>query len=156
MSDRLENKSNVPERLVFEEDEGWYEYGNIPYSIHYQFNCPDGVSFSKTDPVYTKVTPNLGGVFSLDIWVHESVPKMFIDVVMFHELTEAELIYAEKVGKQKAYKTAATRTLEYARAHLSLADFREFIKWDSSLSQEYQALKKNIKVGPNNDKSKNA
>ena len=120
-------------RLKFEETEGWYEYGRIPYEIYYMTDCSSGEMVDEKTPGRFKVTANSGGGESLSIFIHESVPAEFKDVVAFHELREAELVYADGVERNQAHQQATTETEEYARKHLIKEEFEKFIEWQSTL-----------------------
>src|SRR6185295_3813404 len=103
------------ERLVFESDRGWFQFGRIPYRIHYDLDCPDNGLVEKKVPGFFKLTPDLdrpAGNYSLSFFIHESVPKEFIDIVAFHELREAELRYADEMSDFKeAHKQAERETM---------------------------------------------
>ncbi len=102
------------------------------YKIFYMLECPDSLVNAKSPGKY-KVTPNSGGGESLSIFIHESVPAEFKDVVAFHELREAELVYADKIEQDRAHQQATTETEKYARKHLANEEFEKFIEWQLTL-----------------------
>lgn len=122
-------------RLSFEQAHGWYEYGRIPYKIFYMLECPDPLVDAKTPGKY-HVTPDSDGGESLSIFIHESVPAEFKDVVAFHELREAELVYADGINQDQAHQQATTETEEYAKNHLTKEEFDKFVEWQSTLDTE--------------------
>lgn len=121
-------------RLSFEQQQGWYRYGRIPYKIFYALNCPSGTMVDEKTPGKFKVTPDSGGGESLSIFIHESAPVEFKDIVAFHELREAELVYADGVKIDEAHQQVTTETEDYAKNHLSKEEFEKFIEWQASLS----------------------
>jgi len=120
-------------RLKFEEDEEWYEYGRIPYEVYYMTDCPSGAMVDEKTPGRFKVTQNSGGGESLSIFIHESVPAEFKDVIAFHELREAELVLADGIDENQAHQQATTETEEYARKHLNKEELEKFVEWQSTL-----------------------
>ena len=70
---------------------------------------------------------------SLSIWVYDGAPKVYKDIVMFHELTEAELMFADGIPKNEAHSQAVARTEAYAKTHLTPEEFENFITWQKTL-----------------------
>lgn len=121
-------------RLSFEESSGWYEFGRIPYKIYYMLSCPSTDLIDEKHPGGFDLTADLGGGGrSLSIWIHESVPDEFKDIVMFHELREAELRYADELDKNGAHRQAVSETEAYARQHLNEEKLAKFLEWQSTI-----------------------
>jgi len=124
----------LPERLTFEQPSGWYSYGRIPYKIYYDLECPTGEGVNKKNPGgYTK-TPDTKGGESLSIFVHKSVPRAYKDIVIFHELVEAELVFAGGIPEPEAHQLAVRATKDYAKKYLSKDEFGKFMEWQKGLS----------------------
>lgn len=129
-----QSPGELPPRLEFKEPEGWYRYGRIPYKIYYSTNNEGKELVDERNPGSFGVTPDLPGPGdSLSIWIHESVPKEFKDIVMFHELTEAELVLANGIDHKEAHRRSVAATEQYARTNLSQKEFDEFQIWLKSL-----------------------
>lgn len=136
MKNSQEQISQTPEdtkRLYFEQPTGWYKHERIPYKIFYALDCPTCVMVDEKTPGKFKITPDSGGGESLSIFIHESVPVEFKDVVAFHELREAELVYADGIDREQAHQQATTETEKYAKKHLTEEEFEKFTEWQSTL-----------------------
>src|SRR3989338_381406 len=129
-----EQQKELKPRLSFEKPKGWYRYGKIPYKIFYSTVHPAGSLVDEKNPGRFRVTPDTGGGLSLSIWVHEGVPVEYKDIVMYHELTEAELVFAEGLSEDEAHKQAVIQTEAYARSHLSSEELENFISWQKTLN----------------------
>lgn len=124
----------TPERLAFQQPEGWYKYGKIPYKIYYTLECPTAdLPINEKDPGKAMLTPDIGGGMSLSIFVHESVPSEYKDIVAFHELKESELRFADDMDIDQAHQQAVIETDKYARGHLTSEEFEEFVDWQKTL-----------------------
>ncbi len=127
-------------RLVFEEPIGWYQYGKIPLRIRYNIETPTSDKINERNPGLNQLTPDLKisskqPSISLSVWVHESVPANFKDIVMFHELKEAELlIYEYGWESKKSHEEAKRLTQIYAKTYLTEDKFAEFIEWQKTLN----------------------
>ena len=108
------------QRLSLPEREGWYTFGRIPYKIYYAFGCTgEDDMLSTRCPGRAEVTPDRGSEdTSLQILIHESVPVLYEDIVMYHELVESELMFGDKWPCSDAHKKATEKTLIYAKANL--------------------------------------
>jgi hypothetical protein len=136
MSEKEKNQVNKEPRLSFEGKRGWYEYSGIAYRIFYILNCGAGSLVDEKNPGMYRLTPNLGGGgTSLSIWVHESVPAKFKDIVMYHELIEARIAFGEGLNKTIAHARAVIETDIYAKTHLSPEDYIEFMQWSETLDK---------------------
>lgn len=110
-------------RLDFEQLKGWYKYGRIPYKIYYVLDYPTGTMVDEKTPGKYKVTPDSTGSESLSIFMHESVPAEFKDIIVFHELREAELVFADSMEIGEAHQQATTETKAYTKKHLDPEEF---------------------------------
>jgi hypothetical protein len=129
-----DNKTKYSERLVFDEEQGYYENDHlIPYRVYYYFNCPTSHLVDEKNPGLHKVTPNSGGGDSVCIYIHESVPEQFEDVVFIHELVEAEYRFHYNLDSHAAHMRAIAETNLYAKKHLSKKGFEVFKKWQQTL-----------------------
>jgi len=133
----------VPERLQFDSRKGWYKFGDVPYKIYFAFDCPDNRFINSKRPAAYLLTPDrprkpgvFGTIYSVSVFIHESVPKNFEDLVMFHELREAELRFGKGMKTSEAHKQAVIDTTAYAKKYLSEEEFNEFNKWADSLLLE--------------------
>ena len=136
MKERLpEQQHSEPEsqRLTFEKSKGWYRYRQIPYKIFYSLEHPTGTLVDDKNPGKYKVTPDTGGGHSLSIWIHEGVPTEYKDIIMHHELIEAELVLSEGLSIEEAHQQAVTQTEAYAKTHLSAEEYENFIEWQKTL-----------------------
>jgi hypothetical protein len=129
--------SNQPGRLILKKLSGWYEYGRIPYKIWYDFKCSTGELVDEKNPATFQITQDLGsaggGGESLSIFIHKSVLKEYRDVVFFHELTEAELVFADGINKHEAHQQTIKKTEEYAKRYLPNEEFEKFLEWQKGL-----------------------
>ncbi len=121
-----------PQRLLFEKPKGWYRYGKIPYKIFYSLEHPTGSLVDEKNPGKYRVTHDSGGGVSLSIWIHEGVPSGYKDIIMHHELIEAELVFAEGLSTEDAHQQAVTQTEAYAKTHLSAEKYENFIEWQKT------------------------
>ncbi len=76
---------------------------------------------------------------SVSVFVHRSVPRAYKHIVAFHELFEAELVFADNVPTQTAHQQAVGETEKYAQRHLSEEEFQKFLTWNNSLDQNENA-----------------
>lgn len=123
--------SRQPEKLTFQESSGSLHYGRIPYEIRYDLNAPT------TDVLHEKLlgnwllTPEEPSPDSVvTMWVHESCPPQYRDIVMYHELVEAEYVLGDGIQRVDAHHLAVALTDAYAKVHLSPEEFEEYKKWE--------------------------
>lgn len=119
-------------RLELTSESGWYEYGRIPYKIFYDLEAETGVVDEKTPGRQGLTQDYPGPGTSLSIWVHVSVPKNYKDIIMYHELVEAEATYADGEEMDAAHQKAVIETHNYARANLSEEEYRKFVVWEKT------------------------
>ena len=125
-------------RLELKERAGWYHYGSIPYKIYYDLVSGSSELVDEKHPGFYRVTPDRPRAgeppaYSLSVWVHESVPEAFKDIVIFHELTEAELRIVGGLDEEEGHQRAVAATERYARGHLSSEEFAAFETWQKGL-----------------------
>ncbi len=58
------------------------------------------------------------------------------DIVVFHELREAELVFADGIEKPEAHQQAVKETEEYAKKYLSAEEYEKFIEWQKDLNNK--------------------
>ena len=125
----------VKELPHFENPIGWMQYGRIPYKIRYNLEQPAGTLVNRKTPALYKVTPdqNLDGSSSesLSIWVWRGVPRDFRNILLYHELKEAEFRFADGLPKDESHKKAIPFHMAYAKKFLPESRFTEFQKWQS-------------------------
>lgn len=127
-------KASSEKRLHFEQDSNWYKYGRIPYKILIDLNVPSFSGFNEKEPGRFSVTLDMpGGGKSLYITVHESVPPKWRDIIVYHELIEAEAVFVDGLSKKEAHQKAVAETDRYARKHLPTDELDEFLKWLKTL-----------------------
>ena len=116
------------------------EFGRIPYHIHYETNSGSFEDLSKKSPAIYKLTPNLLNLsenknvspekdYSLSIWIHKSVPRNYVDNIMFHELVEAELVLVDKLDQKLAHKLAIEFEEKYIKKFYGLEKLTELDMW---------------------------
>jgi hypothetical protein len=126
-------QENNTKRLLFKELTGWYKYGKIPYKIFYSMECRKGSSLNEKNPGYWAITQDLGGGDSLSVYVFEDVPQEYKDIIMYHELTEAELVFVGGLQKKEAHSQAVIKTEIYAKSFLPKEAFEKFSEWLKTL-----------------------
>ena len=116
-------------------------YGRIPYSAHYMVGIRDFPGINEKCPAIHRPTPNLGGSGkSLSIWIHKSVPRKFIEFVLYHELVEAELAIVDGIPLSEAHKKAVVLEELYAEKFYGEQRLAELRRWRESLTTDnYQA-----------------
>jgi len=128
-----------PKRLSFRTLRGWYKYERLPYKVHYNLKSSTDDDLNEKNPGQFILTqdsgPGASGEKSLSIFIHESVPKEYRDIVFFHELVEAEFSLVDGLDKPMAHQKAVQQTEEYAKSHLSEEDFQKFREWQERLDQ---------------------
>lgn len=106
-----------------------HHVAGIPVPVTFFRGCEDRESdsdLSRTNPANVWAAPDGASMFAM---IHQSVPVAVEDVVLFHELKEAELYYVQGVPISVAHRVAVHLTREYAEKHLApeelvlLADF---------------------------------
>ncbi len=107
-------------------------YGRIPYEIWYSLG--DDPNFvNERNPAHAHLTTNLGRPgMSLSVWIHDSVPRRFREMVLYHELAEAELIYADEIFNPEAHRRAVELEREYARKFFGEKRLTELLKWQKT------------------------
>lgn len=89
---------------------------------------------SENNPAKFKVTPNSsGGGRGIMVWLHESIPLKFREVVLHHELVESDLMLHQGMSRSEAHKNALISHKEYAKQFLSKADYKEFMAWETTV-----------------------
>jgi len=132
----LDSLSEEIEELPhFENPTEWIQYGRIPYKIRCSLEYPAGALVNRGVPALNKLTPdlNLDGVadHSLSIWVWRGIPREFKDVLLYHELKEAEFRFGDGFSREAAHKKAIILHIAYARKFLPKDKFHKFLKWQS-------------------------
>jgi len=69
-------------------------------------------------------------VFMLQVLVYNRSPKEFIDILVVHELKEADLVFHEGMTTHEAHIVTVPIHLEYAHKYLSEKDYKRFLDWD--------------------------
>ena len=118
----------------------WLQYGKIPYNIWCSLEHPTGKLVNSKNPALHSVTPNLnfgGGVAddSLSIWIWKGIPKDVRDILLYHELKEAEFRFADGFSREAAHKKAVISHIAYARKFLPEDKFHKFLKWQSQYKE---------------------
>ncbi len=132
MVDHMGSTEENIERLpTFENPKGFMRYGRIPYKIYRSLEHTEGRLVNQDNPGLYRITSDTGRGQSLSIWVWEGVPKDFRDIVFFHELKEAEFVFADQFSLDEAHNKAVQLHTAYARKFLPEDKFTEFIKWQS-------------------------
>ena len=132
----IEDKFTEIEKLpVFKDENIVITYGRIPYDIHIELKTPKSSVVDEERPAHYSVTPNIGGGHSLSVWVWDRVPKNFVNVLLYHELKEAEFLLADGLSKEEAHNNAAELHIAYASRFLSQKDFQRFLRWQSQFEE---------------------
>ena len=128
------------QKIELKENSGFMEFGRIPHHIHYETNSESFEDLSEKSPAIYKLTPNLLSLsenknvsqekdYSLSIWIHKSVPRNYVDNIMFHELVEAELVLVDKLDQKSAHKLAVKFEEKYIKKFYGLEKLTEFYIW---------------------------
>ncbi len=124
------------QRLFINKDWGTMNFGRLENRVHYNLcNETDNLT-NKKCPARYSLTPDLKlepyeESHSLSVWVWKNVPEKFREIVLFHELKEAEYVFADGMGRSDAHKKARVYHLLYAKKFLDEKSFKKFIKWQS-------------------------
>ena len=137
----------IPERLVLEDQEGWLSLDDYPYKIYYEtcLKTCDTVAGRIDDitPARWELTPDSNRKSrSVSIWLHESIPVDFRDIVMFHELLEAELNLWRGLNEEDAHNRAETETQQYAEKNLGEEDLKKYNQWIKKLDARQKKANK--------------
>jgi hypothetical protein len=128
------------QKIELKENSGFMEFGRIPHHIHYETNSESFEDLSEKSPAIYKLTPNLLSLsenknvsqekdYSLSIWIHKSVPRNYVDNIMFHELVEAELVLVDKLDQKSAHKLAVKFEEKYIKKFYGLEKLTELYIW---------------------------
>ena len=131
------------QKIELKENSGFMEFGRIPHHIYYETNSESFEDLSEKSPAIYKLTPNLLNIlldqtnnksslekdYSLSIWIHKSVPRNYIDNIMFHELKEAELVLVDKLDQKSAHKLAVKFEEKYIKKFYGLEKLTELYIW---------------------------
>ena len=74
------------------------------------------------------------GYFYLEVQVHPSVPEKYLDIVIVHELKEADLLFFENKSIKDAHIFAKKVHANYARKTRTPKEFFEFCEWEQKQS----------------------
>ncbi|MFA6007879.1 MAG: hypothetical protein WC784_04545 [Candidatus Shapirobacteria bacterium] len=108
-------------------------FGDIPYEITYAIS-KESDEVSPKNPAISVLYPNIRGGQSLGILIHESVPKKFRSILVFHELEESQLVIAAGMSVKEAHNSIENITEEYARELLKdPRDLETYHQWKSGL-----------------------
>lgn len=136
-----ENKPGAPklERLSLDlSDNTHFQYRSEKVGVYPNTKSGSSLSLSETNPAKFKVTPDSsGGGRGIMIWMHESVPLKFREIILHHELTESDLILHQRMNESEAHKSAAASHKKYAKQFLSEADYQEFLAWEATLNYNH-------------------
>ncbi|HEY4493879.1 MAG TPA: hypothetical protein VJB95_00395 [Candidatus Paceibacterota bacterium] len=158
MNEHFTNKpqeQSGPQRLVRPKG-GWGhldKFGRIPYLINVRLNLDEFVDAGwddyvrRTDFLTKDLSKKHPASFTLknltekeghylEIVMHWNIPKEFEEVVLFHELREAEMLYGDNVKWEESHQLAEKETTEYAQRYLNAEQFERYKKWIESLKEE--------------------
>jgi len=124
--------SLIEELPYFDNPRGFMRYGNIPYKVYRNLKQPASNLINEDAPAKFKLTSDTGGGVSLSVWVWEGVPADFCNVLFYHELKEAEFIFADRLSKEEAHKKAVPLHMAYAKKFLSKSTYQNFLKWQAN------------------------
>ncbi len=131
----MEKESTTPQtnriELDPEESIGYFDYKG--FRVRYNVATETQDDTNAEEPANHALTPNTGGGETLSIWVWEGVPQKFKEILLQHELIEADLMLNQKRLKSEAHKAAWESHMQYAKEHLNRKDHEEFIKWQSAI-----------------------
>lgn len=114
---------------------GWLDgYKQIPYRIRYSLVGVSPIVTPK-NPGLNMVTQNTGGGYSLSVWVHRDVPKLFKPIVLYHELNEANYRYGQDLEKGPAHLMALREETTFAEMNLDQKKYDEYLRWRASLKK---------------------
>lgn len=129
------------EKIQLNGDKGYMNYGKIPYKIHYQSRSNDNKFINHRNPACFRITQDLllSGEknCSLSVWIHKTVPEEFIDIVMYHELVEAELIFNRGISRENAHKHAASLEDQYVEKFYDKEKLQRLKEWRRTSLDNY-------------------
>ena len=127
-------------RLEFKRNDGYFTYGRIPIKVCYSLLGEADSDIGEKCPGHFIVTPDLniggGGGYSLSIWIYKKTPLNFKDAVMYHELVEAEFMFADGLVQSEAHKLAVVKTEEYAKKFFSNQEYILFQEWQKKFAKK--------------------
>ena len=123
------NKQEETQRIVLERDSGMYDNNGV--GVYYDISCEDEELFgsfniSKDNPGYFcfNIESNLC------IFIHKSVPREFVEVVFFHELTEAKFI---SLGRDNPNQMALDEENKYLKKYFTDEQITRFRTWSKTI-----------------------
>jgi len=104
------------------------------FRVHYNLDTKTQDDMNAEYPADFAVTQDShGGGESLSIWIWEGVPQKFKEVLLHHELIEADLKLNQGLPQKEAHKTAFDSHMQYAKEYLSQEGYDEFIQWQNKI-----------------------
>ena len=109
---------------------GYLDFGRLPYKVRYNFESDTDLEITnEKQPARYLITQNIGGGKTLSVYVWKHVPKEFKEILLLHEMSEAEFIFVDYLPKMDAHDKAVKIHMDYAKKHLSKNKFKEFVDW---------------------------
>lgn len=131
----MEKEPEIPQTNKIELDPvesiGYLDYKGFRVRYNVATETQDDINAS--EPANHAWTPDTGGGKTLSIWVWEGVPQKFREILLQHELIEADLKLNQNRPKAEAHKAAFEYHMRYAKEHLNEEDYKEFLEWQSTI-----------------------
>lgn len=116
------------------ESNGFFDFKG--FSVYYDFEVGTQEDTNQERPAEYAMTPNTGGGESLSVWIWEGVPEKFKEILLYHEITEADLVLNQGVLRKDAHKAAVNSHMQYANEFLNKEDYDEFVAWQGTMKFE--------------------
>jgi len=110
---------------------GYFDFKG--FHVRYNVNTETQDDINQENPANFALTPNTSGGQTLSIWIWEGVPQKFKEILLHHELTEADLMLNQRLSKQEAHRVAFKAHMQYARETMDHEDYGEFIRWQDTV-----------------------
>ena len=126
-------------RLPALPDVGSLSFGELSVPVNYllDYDDPEDPDLSVERPAEYRLT---GDQRSILIVVHASVPSNYRDIVLFHELVEAELVLERHCPPAVAHRIARASELMYASRVLAPDEFAMYQAWREKLGDRSEPL----------------
>jgi len=118
---------------------GSLSFGELSVPVNYllDYDDPEDPDLSVEHPAEYLLT---GDQRSILIVVHASVPSNYREIVLFHELIEAELVLERRCPPPVAHRIARASEFMYARRVLVSDEFAMYRAWRDKLGDTSQPL----------------
>ena len=111
------------------------EFGRIPYKIYRSLECETCDVINEQTPARYGLTSDLvlggGSSESLSIRLWKGIPRDYREILLYHELKEAEFQFVDGLPEEESHRKAVLYHMEYAKRFLPEDKFQQFLEWQS-------------------------